>query len=202
MLPFARSISDLQLSRRNRLIVYYLTGLALLVLVYTVVYNLAMARLEGVNQSIFASFEFVVQTMTTTGYGQDSGIWSHPLMYLFVALTQISGIGIGFFTLRLIIVPLFTGAEVNLDNRLTPIGTTSLSVSTAVTRPFSSTSSENSTSSTSSFRPTKTTPENSPTRDIPSSMARHRTRRRSSEPASIPHGRLLPTPGTRTSTRF
>nr|WP_236627530.1 NAD-binding protein [Haloarcula hispanica] len=57
--------------------------------------------------------------MTTTGYGQDSGIWSHPLMFLFVAATQISGIALGFFTLRLIIIPLFTGAEVNLDNRLT-----------------------------------------------------------------------------------
>jgi Trk K+ transport system NAD-binding subunit len=84
------------------------------------VYNLALAQLEGVNQSIFASFEFVVQTMTTTGYGQDSDLWSHPLVLLFVSLTQISGIAIGFFTLRLIIIPLFTGAEVNLDNRLTP----------------------------------------------------------------------------------
>jgi voltage-gated potassium channel len=41
-------------------------------------------------------------------------------MYLFVSLTQISGIGIEFFTLRLIIILLFTGAEVNLDDRLTP----------------------------------------------------------------------------------
>nr|WP_311173202.1 NAD-binding protein [Halobellus sp. ZY16] len=58
--------------------------------------------------------------MTTTGYGQDSDLWTHPVMFLFVAATQISGIALGFFTLRLIIIPLFTGAEVNLDNRLTP----------------------------------------------------------------------------------
>jgi voltage-gated potassium channel len=113
-------LPEVELSRRDRLIVYYLAGLVVLVLCYTVTYNVLMARLEGVNQSIFASFEFVVQTMTTTGYGQDSGHWSHPLMFLFVALTQISGIGIGFFTLRLIIIPLFTDAEVNLDDRLTP----------------------------------------------------------------------------------
>jgi hypothetical protein len=34
--------------------------------------------------------------MTTTGYGQDSGQWSHPLMFLMVSLTQVTGIGIGF----------------------------------------------------------------------------------------------------------
>jgi len=120
MTDLIERISEFELTRRDRLIVYYLAGLCLLVCFYTVTYNVMMARLEGVNQSIFASFEFVVQTMTTTGYGQDSGFWSHPLMYLFVSATQISGIGIGFFTLRLIIIPLFTGAEVNLDDRLTP----------------------------------------------------------------------------------
>jgi len=116
----SRRFTEVEFSRRNRLIIYYFVGLILLVLLYAAIYNIALARLEGVDQSIFASFEFVVQTMTTTGYGQDSGFWSHPLMYLFVSLTQISGIGIGFFTLRLIIIPLFTGAEVNLDDRLTP----------------------------------------------------------------------------------
>ena len=113
-------LAEIELSRRDRLVVYYVVGLAGLVSIYAVIYNVAMARLEGVDQSIFASFEFVVQTMTTTGYGQDSGLWDHPFMFLFVAFAQISGIGIGFFTLRLIIIPLFTGAEVNLDNRLTP----------------------------------------------------------------------------------
>lgn len=83
-------------SRRNRLVLYYFLGLGVVVLTYTVAYNLALAQLEGVSQSIFASFEFVIQTMTTTGYGQDSGLWSHPLMFLLVSLTQISGIGIGF----------------------------------------------------------------------------------------------------------
>ena len=120
MVDLPDRLSDIQLSRRDRLVVYYLSGLFGLIIVYTVTYNVALAELEGVDQSIFASFEFIVQTMTTTGYGQDSGLWSHPLVYLFVAGAQISGIGIGFFTLRLIIIPLFTGAEVDLDNRLTP----------------------------------------------------------------------------------
>ncbi|WP_435333274.1 potassium channel family protein [Haloarchaeobius sp. TZWWS8] len=118
MFSLPEPLRRLEPSRRIRHVIYYLAGLVVLVLLYTVSYNYAMAQLEGVDQSIFASFEFVVQTMTTTGYGQDSGLWSHPLMFLFVALIQISGIAIGFFTLRLIIIPLFTGAEVNLDDRL------------------------------------------------------------------------------------
>ena len=117
---FPESRDDISLTRRDRLVLYYLLGLSTLVAAYTVVYNLAMAEIAGVDQSLFASFEFVVQTMTTTGYGQDSELWSHPAMFLFVSVMQISGIGIGFFTLRLIIIPLFSSADVNLDNRLTP----------------------------------------------------------------------------------
>ena len=117
---FPESRDDISLTRRDRLVLYYLLGLSTLVAAYTVVYNLAMAEIEGVDQSLFVSFEFVVQTMTTTGYGQDSELWSHPATFLFVSVMQISGIGIGFFTLRLIIIPLFSSADVNLDNRLTP----------------------------------------------------------------------------------
>jgi len=117
-LPELPSIDEL--SRRNRLVAYYLTGLAMLVVFYAVLYNVLLAQLEGVDQSVFASLEFVVQTMTTTGYGQDSGLWSHPAMFSFVILTQISGIALGFFTLRLIVIPLFTDADVDLDDRLTP----------------------------------------------------------------------------------
>jgi Trk K+ transport system NAD-binding subunit len=120
MVDLPQSIRRIDFSRRNRLVLYYFVGLIVVVIVYTIAYNLALARLEGIDQSIFASLEFIIQTMTTTGYGQDSALWSHPGMFLFVSLTQISGIAIGFFTLRLIIIPLFTGAEVNLDNRLTP----------------------------------------------------------------------------------
>lgn len=108
------------LSRRNRLVIYYLVGLVIVVSTYAVLYNIAISRLEGVDQSIFRSLEFVMQTMTTTGYGQDAASWSHPLMFLFVSFTQVSGIGIAFFTLRLIVIPLFTSAEVDLDDRLTP----------------------------------------------------------------------------------
>ncbi len=113
-----RSVPEIELSRRYRLIVYYLLGILGLIVLYAVVYNYGMLVFEGESQSIFHSTQVVVETMTTTGYGADSP-WESPVMNLFVILMQVSGIGIGFFTLRLVIIPLFTSAEVNLDNRLT-----------------------------------------------------------------------------------
>lgn len=115
----SRRVPDIDISRRYRHIVYYLIGIAALVVLYGVVYNYGMLVFEGRNQSIYHSIQVVVETMTTTGYGADSP-WESPVMNGFVIFMQISGIGIGFFTLRLIILPLFTGAEVNLDDRLSP----------------------------------------------------------------------------------
>jgi Trk K+ transport system NAD-binding subunit len=119
MVSFPWSDSEIELSHRNRLIVYYLIGIVSLVCLYTLLYNYGMRVFEGRDYSIFRSFQTVVETMTTTGYGADSP-WETPVMNAFMVFMQVSGIAIGFFTLRVIIIPLFTGAEVNLDNRLTP----------------------------------------------------------------------------------
>jgi len=113
------SLDDISLTRRDRLIVYYAAGLVVLVGTYTLLYHLGMTHLEGDDHSIFRSFQTVVETFTTTGFGADSP-WETPWMNLFVVMIQLSGIALGFFTLRVIIIPLFTSAEVNLDNRLTP----------------------------------------------------------------------------------
>jgi len=111
--------STVDLSRRNRLIVYYVVGIAALVTLYAVLYNVGMATFEGDDQSLIHSFGIVVETMTTTGYGADSP-WGSTVMNAFVIFMQLSGIGLGFFTLRVIVIPLFTGAEVDLDARLSP----------------------------------------------------------------------------------
>jgi len=116
---FPNLLEDASLSRRDRVIVYYVIGLAAIVGTYTLLYNLGMNSLEGRNHSIFRSFQTVVETFTTTGFGADSP-WDTPWMNLFVVLVQLSGIAVGFFSLRVIIIPLFTGAEINLENRLTP----------------------------------------------------------------------------------
>jgi Trk K+ transport system NAD-binding subunit len=119
MVSLPDSISDL--SRRHRLVVYYIVGLVAMVLLITVVYFYGMRTLEGEGPeyTIFNALTTVVETMTTTGYGADSP-WDHPLMNVFMVLIQLSGIAVGFFTLRLVVIPLFNEAEVDLDGRLSP----------------------------------------------------------------------------------
>lgn len=107
------------LSQRDRRIVFYLLGIVALVCSLTVTYNYGMRVLEGRPQSLYRSLTAVVETMTTTGYGSDAP-WETPAMNLFMVFVQITGIALGFVTLRLVIIPLFTRAEVDLDERLPP----------------------------------------------------------------------------------
>jgi Trk K+ transport system NAD-binding subunit len=113
----ARSLEDL--SRRHRLVLGYAVGLVSVILVFSGLYNWGMRTLEGDPHSIFRSFQTVVETMTTTGYGADSP-WDTPWMNLLVVFMQLTGIAIGFFTLRVLIIPLFKRTPVLLDRRLRP----------------------------------------------------------------------------------
>lgn len=120
MLPRPAQLRDLALSRRDLRIVVYLVAVAAMVVLYTVVYHAGMVYLEGdASRTIFQSLEVVVETMTTTGYGADAP-WSTTAMNLWVVWMQASGVGLAFFTLRLIVMPLFSAVEVDLDLRLSP----------------------------------------------------------------------------------
>ncbi|UWG48095.1 K+ transport system, NAD-binding component fusedto Ion channel [Halanaeroarchaeum sp. HSR-CO] len=114
-----KSFSVGSYSRRNRRVVYYLVGLGVIIGLYTVLYNVGMRVFEDDPRSLFHSLQIVVETMTTTGYGADSP-WESPAMNLYIVFMQLTGIAIGFFTLRLIVIPLFSSAEVDLDDRLSP----------------------------------------------------------------------------------
>jgi Trk K+ transport system NAD-binding subunit len=115
-LESVESISDL--SERQRTVIKFGVSLVCVILLYALVYQAGMTRLEGDDLSFFRSLQTVVETMTTTGYGADSP-WRSPLMNLLVIWYQISGIIIGFITLRILIIPLFERAPVVLDSRLT-----------------------------------------------------------------------------------
>ncbi|UPV75195.1 NAD-binding protein [Halorussus limi] len=106
------------LTRRQRLVTAYVISLVVLILLYSVLYNYGMRTLEGHDHSLFRSLQTVVETMTTTGYGADAP-WSSPLMNVFVIFMQLTGIAIGFATLRVLIIPLFERAPLDLSDRLT-----------------------------------------------------------------------------------
>jgi len=105
------------LTRRQRLLVVYLGALVSVILLYTVLYYLGMRSLEGRPRTIFQAFNTVIETMTTTGYGADSP-WETAVMNVFVATMQVSGVIIGFVTLRVLVIPLFERTPLNLDDRL------------------------------------------------------------------------------------
>jgi voltage-gated potassium channel len=106
-----------RLSRRQRLVLYYALGLVSIIGLYTVLYWSGMRYLEGRPRSMFHALQIVTETMTTTGYGADSP-WATPVMNLYMVTMQVTGIGIGFVTLRVLVIPLFERAPLNLDDRL------------------------------------------------------------------------------------
>lgn len=115
-----RNLDDVHpsnLTRRQRLILVYLVGLISIILLFTGLYYWGMQSLEGRPRSIFQAFNTVIETMTTTGYGADSP-WLTPAMNVFVATMQVTGVVIGFITLRVLVIPLFERTPLNLDDRL------------------------------------------------------------------------------------
>ncbi len=107
-----------RLTRRQRLVLYYALALVSIIGLYTLVYWAGMRYVEDRPRTVFHALQIVVETMTTTGYGADSP-WATPVMNLYMITMQVTGIGIGFVTLRVLVIPLFERAPLNLDDRLT-----------------------------------------------------------------------------------
>ncbi len=113
------SLDPDDLTQRQRLVVVYAVSLVSVVLTFTAVYYWGMANLEGRPRTPLQAFNTVIETLTTTGFGADSP-WETPWMNALVATIQVSGVVIGFVTLRVLVIPLFERTPMNLDDRLTP----------------------------------------------------------------------------------
>ena len=72
--------------------------------VYTVAFKLGMAAFEGRSVSWMGSFHFVVETFTTTGYGQFAP-WSSDAMLAVVDFIDITAVFIIFLAVPLFVVP-------------------------------------------------------------------------------------------------
>lgn len=77
----------------SRRTTYYLALVLVTTLVFTGTYNAGMAVWENRSQPLYRSLEVVIQSFTTTGYGEDAP-WQTPQMNLLVILMQFAGIGL------------------------------------------------------------------------------------------------------------
>ena len=75
----------------TRRLAVYVGSLFVLIAVYTLAYRWGMATFEAETRTWYQSLEFVVQSMTTTGYGQDAP-WETREMTALVLLIQVTGI--------------------------------------------------------------------------------------------------------------
>jgi Trk K+ transport system NAD-binding subunit len=78
---------------RTRRTVYYLALVVATTLLFTLLYNVGMATWEGRPQPLYRSLEVVIQSFTTTGYGEDAP-WRTPQMNLLAITMQLAGIGL------------------------------------------------------------------------------------------------------------
>ena len=99
-----RTLSFVGGSRQRRRVIGYLAGLTAVVLAFSVLYMLGMAVLVGEPVTFIHALEVVVQSMTTTGYGEDAALWGPP-MELFMTLTMVTGVSMIFLALPVFIAP-------------------------------------------------------------------------------------------------
>jgi Trk K+ transport system NAD-binding subunit len=97
------------MDKRQRRISYYLVGIIVIVLVYTVLYHYGMRVYEDEPASFLHSLQVVVETFTTTGYGSDAP-WETPEMNIFIIIMDITGVVLIFMALPVLVFPLFEDA--------------------------------------------------------------------------------------------
>jgi Trk K+ transport system NAD-binding subunit len=103
-----------RISRSTRRLIALLATLPAAVLILGGLYMLGSLYLEGNPRGFWASLEWASETLTTTGYGADAR-WNHPLMTLFVMLTQFMGMFLVFLIFPVYVLPYF---EERFESRL------------------------------------------------------------------------------------
>ncbi len=93
-----------------RRIALSLVAVFALVFVYAGVYQAAMAAFEGVTLTYSEALQFVIEALTTAGFGGDSADWQSAQMNLVVIAMNLTGVLLVFLALPLIVVPLFQQA--------------------------------------------------------------------------------------------
>lgn len=90
--------------RTRRRAISYIALFVGVVVFYTVAYQYGMVTFEGRSRSYLQALQIVVETFTTTGYGEDAP-WTSPQMLTLVVFMQLTGVFLIFLTLPLFVVP-------------------------------------------------------------------------------------------------
>lgn len=97
------------MSRIRRRAVYYAILFVAMLAAYTVLYRWGMTVFEGETPSFALSLRFVVETITTVGYGTTAD-WTSDAMHLVATGMMLTGVLLFFLSLPLFVVPLFDEA--------------------------------------------------------------------------------------------
>ncbi len=91
---------------RERIIISLIALFSILIL-YTLIYQWAMATFEGEHRTFFQSLQTVVETLTTAGFGGDAASWQTDAMNIIVVAMNLSGVLLVFLAIPMFAVPLF-----------------------------------------------------------------------------------------------
>ena len=83
---------------------FYFLLVIVTTLLFTVVYNTGLTLWEGRSQPLYRSLGVVIQSFTTTGYGEDAP-WQTPQMNALMILMQFAGIGLILTAVDIFAVP-------------------------------------------------------------------------------------------------
>jgi Trk K+ transport system NAD-binding subunit len=97
------------MNRWYRRLAYYFATLIAIILLFSVVYHYGMLYLENESKTFLQSLEVVVQTFTTTGYGEDAG-WRTDAMNVLVIVMDLTGVFLIFLALPVLVFPMFEEA--------------------------------------------------------------------------------------------
>jgi len=93
----------MMVSAKRRFLILLAT-LPLVLLLATVLYMVGMTLLEEAPRDFWASLSWAAETITTTGYGADTG-WRHPVMVLFVITVQFFGVVLIYMIVPVYLIP-------------------------------------------------------------------------------------------------
>lgn len=111
----------IRLKRSTKRLLVLLALLPAAVLILGTIYMVGMEQLEGSPRSFLESLQWASETLTTTGYGNDSH-WKHPAVALFVILGQFLGQFLVFLIFPIFVMPFFEEQfEVRLQHVLPPM---------------------------------------------------------------------------------